>query len=59
MDVSLLVHRKEGAGFNGARADLRRRQVLIDGETVDKIYTDLTARRGGASVDLTKARSLA
>ena len=31
----------------------------LDGETVDDIYTDLTARRGGAGVDLTKARRLA
>ena len=31
----------------------------LDGETVDEIYTDLTARRGGAGIDLTKARRLA
>ena len=31
----------------------------LDGETADDIYTDLTARRGGAGVDLTKARRLA
>ena len=31
----------------------------LDGETVDDIYSDLTARRGGAGVDLTKARRLA
>ena len=31
----------------------------LDGETVDEIYTDLTARRGEAGVDLTKARRLA
>ncbi len=30
----------------------------LDGETVDEIYTDLTARRGDAGVDLTKARRL-
>ena len=30
----------------------------LDGETVDEIYTDLTARRGGVGVDLTKARRL-
>ena len=30
----------------------------LDGETADDIYTDLTARRGGAGVDLTKARRL-
>ena len=31
----------------------------LDGETVDEIYTDLTARRGGAGIDLTNARRLA
>ena len=31
----------------------------LGGEKVDEIYTDLTARRGGAGVDLTKARRLA
>ena len=31
----------------------------LDGETVDEIYTDLTARRGEAGINLTKARSLA
>ncbi|WP_419160875.1 DNA methyltransferase [Candidatus Palauibacter sp.] len=31
----------------------------LDGERVDEIYTDLTARRGEAGVDLTKARRLA
>ena len=30
----------------------------LDGEAVDEIYTDLTARRGGVGVDLTKARRL-
>ena len=34
-------------------------EVRLDGETVDEIYTDLTARRGRAGVDLTKARRLA
>ena len=34
-------------------------EVRLDGETVDEIYADLTARRGGAGVDLTKARRLA
>ena len=34
-------------------------EVRLDGETVDEIYTDLTARRGEAGVDLTKARRLA
>ena len=31
----------------------------LDGEPVDEIYTDLTARRGGVGVDLTKAQPLA
>ena len=30
----------------------------LDGEPVDEIYTDLTARRGGAGVDLTRVRRL-
>ena len=30
----------------------------LDGEAVDEIYTDLTARRGGAGVDLTGVRRL-
>ena len=30
----------------------------LDGEPVDEIYTDLTARRGDAGADLTKARRL-
>ena len=34
-------------------------EVRLDGGTVDEIYTDLTARRGGAGVDLTTARRLA
>ena len=38
----------------GVALDLR-----LDGETVDEIYTDLTARRGEAGIDLTKARRLA
>ena len=32
--------------------------VRLDGQPVDEIYTDLTARRSGAGVDLTKARRL-
>ena len=32
--------------------------VRLDGEPVDEIYTDLTARREGAGVDLTKAQRL-
>ena len=31
----------------------------LDGDLVDEIYTDLTARRGGVGADLTKARRLA
>ena len=31
----------------------------LDGAVVDEIYTDLTARRGGVGVDLTRARRLA
>lgn len=31
----------------------------IDGETVDEIYTDLTARQGDAGLDLTRARQIA
>ena len=34
-------------------------EFRLNGETVDEIYTDLTARRGAAGVDLTKARRLA
>ena len=30
----------------------------LDGQSVDEIYTDLTARRGGGGVDLTKVRRL-
>ena len=30
----------------------------LDGESVDEIYTDLTARRGGTGVDLTRVRRL-
>ena len=30
----------------------------LDGESVDEIYTDLTARHGGVGVDLTKVRRL-
>ena len=33
--------------------------VRLDGQPVDEIYTDLTARRGGGGVDLTKVRRLA
>ena len=33
--------------------------IRLDGKPVDEIYTDLTARRGGVGIDLTKARRLA
>ena len=36
----------------------RLAEVRLDGEQVDEIYTDLTARRDGAGVDLTRARRL-
>ena len=39
---------------DGVAADRR-----LDGETVDEVYTDLTARRGESGLDLTKARRLA
>ena len=42
------------AADGGVALDLR-----LDGVTVDEIYTDLTARRGEAGIDLTKARRLA
>ena len=32
--------------------------VRLDGQSVDEIYTDLTARRGGAGVDLTRVGRL-
>ena len=32
--------------------------ALLDGQPVDEIYTDLTARRGGAGIDLTRVRRL-
>ena len=39
---------------DGVAADRR-----LDGETVDEVYTDLTARRGEAGLDLTKAERIA
>ena len=39
---------------DGARA----LQARLDGQPVDEIYTDLTARRGGVGVDLTGVRRL-
>ena len=48
--VSLICFaRGDDACVSGAR---------LDGEPVDEIYTDLTARRGSAGVDLTGARRL-
>ena len=43
------------SGPDGELAPERR----LDGETVDEIHTDLTARRGSTGVDMTKARRLA
>ncbi len=43
------------AAADGGAATERR----LNGETVDEIYTDLTARRGQAGLDLTKAMRLA
>ena len=48
--VSLVCFSRAGdESVSGAR---------LDGESVDEIYTDLTARRGGAGVDLTKVSRL-
>ena len=47
--VSLVCFAKDGDLVSGAR---------LDGEPVDEVYTDLTARRGGAGIDLTGARRL-
>ena len=49
--VSLVCFSTEDGG-----SSLDRR---LDDETVDEIYTDLTARRGEAGLDLTKAQRLA
>ena len=38
--------------------DAARLDVRLDGEPVDEIHTDLTARRGAAGVDLTGVRRL-
>ena len=48
--VSLVCFSGAGDSVPGAR---------LDGESVDKIYADLTARRGGVGVDLTDVRRLA
>ena len=47
--VSLVCFAKAGDLVSGAR---------LDGEPVDEIYTDLTARRGDVGIDLTGARRL-
>ena len=47
--VSLVCFSHAGDAVPGAR---------LDGQPVDEIYTDLTARRGGAGVDLTGVRRL-
>ena len=39
-------------------ADKSVHGARLDGQAVDEIYTDLTARRSGAGVDLTEARRL-
>ena len=49
--VSLVCFSQAGDGLTP--------ECRLDGETVDEIYTDLTARRGRAGVDLTKAGRLA
>ena len=38
--------------------DEARRQRRLDGRPADEVHADLTARRGGAGVDLTKAQRL-
>ena len=43
--------------FSGA-GDHNTIEVKLDGHSVDEIFPDLTARRGGAGVDLTQARRL-
>ena len=49
--VSLVCFSRES---DGVAADRR-----LDGETVDEVYTDLTARQGESGIDLTKAGRLA
>ena len=43
--------------FSGAE-DESGQERRLDGEAVDEVYADLTARRGEAGIDLTKARRL-
>ena len=43
--------------FSGA-GDVKRPETRMDGEPADEIHSDLTARRGGAGIDLTGAKRL-
>ena len=43
--------------FSGA-ADKYRPETRLDGESADEIHSDLTARRGGAGIDLTGAKRI-
>ena len=43
--------------FSGA-ADKYRPETRLDGEPVDEIHSDLTAKRGGTGIDLTGARRI-
>ena len=43
--------------FSG-RGDVYRPETRMDGKPADKIYSDLTAMRGGAGIDLTKVGRL-
>ena len=43
--------------FSGA-ADKFRPETRLDGEPADEIHSDLTARRGGAGIDLTGAKRI-
>ena len=43
--------------FSGA-GDAYRPETRVNGEPVDEIYSDLTARRGGAGMDLTGAKRI-
>ena len=43
--------------FSGT-GDANRLETRMDGEPVDEIYSDLTASRGGAGIDLTLAKRL-
>ena len=44
--------------FSGA-GDAHRLETRFDGEPADEIHSDLTARRGGAGIDLTGAKRIA